>query len=324
MTVSSNNNIYKYQIIIFIILLIILYLLQYIILNKLVLNTSNINKIFIVLFIFFLIRTLIYPTNYDFKDSFDNSKIIVNKNIPKIIYRTGEYNYNELAKPIKYNIENIVSIYEIEVKYFSDEDRIIFIKEYYPQYINHYNILKPKAFKADLWRILYLYIYGGIYNDLTQIYIKSPYEIVTDNDELVLCTACYPDSENYIYNAFIACYPKHPFIKACIDNIILNIEQKNYGENMFDITGPRTIMKTFVSFFGYYPGIGIHEINGYKIKFFQEKCYHNENGLHSYIEDDNKVKLIQSRMDNHYKMLYKSMDEHYSILWNNKDVYLHP
>ena len=310
-SVPVNYNIYNYQIIIFIILLIIL---RYITLNKI--NTLNIG---LFIFLLVLIIILMYLTNIK-SDSKERFEKIVSNNIPKIIYRTGEQYFNDLPEPIKNNIENIISIYKIQVKYFSDDERISFMKEYYPQYINHYNVLKPKAFKADLWRLLCLYIYGGIYNDLTQIYIKSPYEIVSDNDELVLCTACN-DSEDHIYNAFIACYPKHPFIRACIDNIISNIEKKHYGENLFDITGPRTIMRTFISFFGYFPGIGNHEINGYKIKFLQEQCYYDENGLHSYIEDDNKVRLIQSRMDNHYKMVYKSMDNYYSTLWNKKDVY---
>ena len=32
--------------------------------------------------------------------------------------------------------------------------------------LNAYDILKPGAFKADLWRCCILYIYGGIYLDI--------------------------------------------------------------------------------------------------------------------------------------------------------------
>ena len=273
--------------------------------------------------ILILIGALTYLTKFknESRDRFENLEEIRGNQIPKIIYRTGKSKYTDMNEQIKSNIENIVSTYGIHVKYFSDEDCVSFIEEHFPQYISHYNVLKPKAFKADLWRLLYLYTYGGIYNDLTQVYIKSPIEIVTDDDELVLCTSCdYP--QYHIYNAFIACYPKHPFIKACIDDMISNIDKRHYGENMFDITGLRAIMRTFISFFGYYPGLGKHKINGYKIKLLQEQCYHDDDGLHSYIEDENNTKLIQSRMDNHYKLLYKSMDDHYSTLWGKRDVYL--
>lgn len=271
------------------------------------------------LFTVFLVSVLMYLT-YN-SETFD--ALIENTNdkvIPKVIYRTGKSNYSDLQETIRNNIDNIVSTYKIPVKYFSDEDIISFIEMHYPQYISQYNVLKPKAYKADLWRLLYLYTYGGIYNDLTQVYIKSPQEIVRDDDELVLCTSCIAP-EHHVYNAFIACYPKHPFIKQCIDDIIVNIDNRHYGDDMFDITGPTAIMKSFKLFFGHYPGLGTHEISGYKVKFFQEQCY-NDDGFQSYIEDHEKNKLIQSRIDNHYSMLYNSMDDHYSRLWFNRDIYL--
>ena len=62
--------------------------------------------------------------------------------------------------------------------------------KYYPQALKAYDMLVPKAYQADLFRYICLYIKGGVYLDCP-IYpahdIKLFRDIIGINDEFVSC-----------------------------------------------------------------------------------------------------------------------------------------
>lgn len=93
----------------------------------------------------------------------------------------------------------------------------------------------PGALKADLWRYVIMYHYGGVYADdkLTLLY---PLESFLKPGMRALLVFDTPG--NGIYNAFIAIVPKHPLMRMAIDRSIENIEKSHYGENPLEITGP--------------------------------------------------------------------------------------
>ena len=96
--------------------------------------------------------------------------------IPKRIIQT--YKYNRL--PLLFNIsQNIIKTKcnQYNYKFYNKDNIITFIKSYYPQYINIYNVLTDKN-KVFFFSLLELYKNGGIYIDLDFIIHKNLDELL--------------------------------------------------------------------------------------------------------------------------------------------------
>ena len=57
--------------------------------------------------------------------------------------------------------------------FFDDKDRYKFIKKEFSHYLRAYRKIKHGAVKADLWRYLIIYKYGGVYADIDSKCIVS-------------------------------------------------------------------------------------------------------------------------------------------------------
>ncbi|HET7115153.1 MAG TPA: glycosyltransferase [Hanamia sp.] len=85
--------------------------------------------------------------------------------IPKIIWQTMKT--NQVPGFMKdYADSWINSNPEYEYRFLDDNDIIDFIKKEFPEYLEGYTKLKYGASKADLWRYLIIYRYGGVYADM--------------------------------------------------------------------------------------------------------------------------------------------------------------
>lgn len=238
-------------------------------------------------------------------------------NIPFIIYKTGPFEKELIPRDLHKQMEDMQALYNIKISYSSNQDMRNFIKYYNPYYLEYIDILKPGAYKADLWRLITLYENGGIYMDISMTFLIPPTKIIEESDELVLCNA-HNNPSLYFYTGFMASYPKHPFIKACIDDVIRRIQNRDYGKDYFDITGPSVIKSIFKTFFGQdILSCGKHVINGHKVKIIKEDLENNQ----YFIYDANGTRIIKNRMESHYSVLYKDMSDHYSHKWKNRDVY---
>ena len=99
--------------------------------------------------------------------------------IPKRIIQI--YKYNRL--PLLFNIsQNIIKTKcnQYNYKFYNKDNIITFIKSYYPQYINIYNVLTDKN-KVFFFSLLELYKNGGIYIDLDFIIHKNLDELLHYN-----------------------------------------------------------------------------------------------------------------------------------------------
>ena len=59
---------------------------------------------------------------------------------------------------------------------WTDQDNLIFINKYYPEFLEIYNLLFLTIQKVDLIRLLYLHRYGGLYADLDYQAFKNIFE----------------------------------------------------------------------------------------------------------------------------------------------------
>src|SRR5574343_186262 len=176
------------------------------------------------------------------------------KTIPKILYRTSEFEIDKLPPEIfnvlKKTKEKAVSYIQV---YFDPRGRTQFIKDNFPQFLKYYRVLNPGAYRADLLRLLLIYKYGGIYNDIGSTYYLNIGTFIENNDELII-TKDYVDYvkpvKYGISNAFIGSHGEHPIIKFFIEWVLRNIQNKYYGVNALDITGPMALGKAFNTFFG--------------------------------------------------------------------------
>ena len=259
---------------------------------------------------------------YTYKD-FKNYQIKDTNTIPKIVFRTGRYEVNDLPKVVSELYENeMANNIEYTLYYFSDYDRECFIKEEYDNItFELFNILIPNAFKADFWRYLILYKYGGIYLDFT-MHTLVPYgEIIKNHQEIYVRDACDICG---IYNAFIAVKPNSYIIKKTIEKVIENIKNKYKGVNALDVTGPTMLGRIFkeklnLSFYDWLP-----------IGNLDNGIYLYSNPDNVFIVDEDKH-IIKNRLDKHYELAYDEKIHplvpemkplnHYSRLWAEDTIY---
>jgi hypothetical protein len=141
--------------------------------------------------------------------------------IPKVIYMT----YKNI--PPKYVFErwqNLNPDYRID--FSLDNDCIQFLQEHFGKEIADLFIQIPQGmFKADLWRLCKLYIYGGVYADVDLV----PYISI---DKLIKYNNCFysimSKDVNSIFQAFFITQIKNPLLLQFILSFIQN-KPYNYG-----------------------------------------------------------------------------------------------
>jgi hypothetical protein len=183
------------------------------------------------------------------------------QNIPRVIYQT--YPGKQLPPDILSNVTRLQSINPgWAYKLFDDSEIVDFIKDNYPnEILEAYLRINPEygAAKADLFRYLLIYKFGGVYLDIKSTVNRPLDEILCDDDRFILSHwenregdqyagwGLYPeieDSAGEYQQWHIIASPMHPFLGAVIQQVIRNINIYNsvlhgtgrYG--IFRVTGP--------------------------------------------------------------------------------------
>ena len=166
------------------------------------------------------------------------------KQIPRLVFRKAETNYTSLPEAFKEIMRNTTRLNpKYSQFYFSSLDTALFIQQYFPQYWSDYKTVVPGAFRADIFRLLVLYQFGGIYVDMSMIFKRPIDEVVTATDEFV----SIKNHDNWgMQNSFISCYPKHPLMLRMIEHVMKNFHEQNYGDSVIGITGTATVCFYFV------------------------------------------------------------------------------
>lgn len=304
------------------------------------LNKSWIIIIIIIIISLYIIHKILYPqTEHYTIEKQLNSKTLsyqefksintINSNekiIPKLIFRTGPFSLYNIPNIVKIHLDNLLKNNPKYTQiYFDDDDCRNFIKEFFPEYLQEYDVLIPTAYKADLWRLLVIYKYGGIYNDIGHIFLEPISNIIEHTEQTILCI----DDKNYphsaLYNAFFATYPNNPIIKLLIEQIINNIRNRYYGNTSLSITGPVLWATVINNFLDKSPTSRFtRKTLTYKnhtftfVEFIKPVSSIN----FGYIYNLSNIPCIASKFSDYYKLLYQSRNiQHYEQLWNNNQVY---
>ena len=200
--------------------------------------------------------------------------------------------------------------------FLTDEDCEKFMHHQFPGRIaNAYDKLIPGAYKSDLWRMCYLYKYGGVYLDINKTLMRPFRAVINGNFDLVtvidLGKCC-------VYQAFFACKAGLPVLALCIDKAVTNIENNYYGVNSLDITGPLMMGKVFRDYYGECVNRpGVYRKKGELIKLL----YH----AGDYNKDEFENNIINLNNDKRHRMnaAWKSQTSlpHYGELYNQRKVY---
>lgn len=204
--------------------------------------------------------------------------------IPRIVWQT---NYtNKVTLPILTTIKfNQILSQGYEYMYVSTLDRKLFIQEHFPgETFDLYSRLNIGAAQADLWRLLVLYKFGGVYMDIDSYLVWPLEKLLSGNtNELFLRYKC-----GRFTNYFIAAAPKSKVLKALIKEVISRIKSHS-SNSVYHITGP----DIFDSLLPALP-ISWRETNttckqgDFSNKFFQ---YIDHNAGH-YSKEESQIKVV--------------------------------
>lgn len=182
--------------------------------------------------------------------------------IPKIIHQT--FQSKVLPAEFQANVDQLRALNpEWQYNLYDDADIEHFISQEYGSYVlNYYKRINPRygAAKADLFRYLLLYRYGGVYLDIKSTCSRPIDEILQPGDRYLLAGWKNKPGEKHAgwgrpkeLNAIargelqqwhIVCVPGHPFLKAVINAVLTNIDRYNPwlhgtgGNGVLRLTGP--------------------------------------------------------------------------------------
>ena len=140
--------------------------------------------------------------------------------IPKTIYMTYKYK-PPLHVFKKWEILNP----DYTINFNLDVDCIQFLKQEFSDDIaNLFINIKEGMYKADLWRLCILYMYGGVYADIDLVPYVSIDNIIEDNYNFYSCLSADKKS---IFQALIITEPRNPLLLQFIMSFIIN-EPYNY------------------------------------------------------------------------------------------------
>lgn len=152
--------------------------------------------------------------------------------IPRIIWQTNFTNRVTLPVYLNYLFNRLMAP-SFEYQFMITEARRDFIAEHYPEILPHYERLQIGAAQADLWRLLVLHKFGGVYLDIDAHQIWPLERVLGPKREELYVTTRRGELSNY----FIASKPGNPNLQRLIERVVVNIKE-NTLRNVFHITGP--------------------------------------------------------------------------------------
>jgi mannosyltransferase OCH1-like enzyme len=196
--------------------------------------------------------------------------------IPKIIHQT--FPVSQLPKEIEENVSKLkTSNPGWEYRFYEDKDIARFIQQSYnDEILDYYNRIDAAygAARADFFRYLVIYKCGGVYLDMKSTATLPLDSVLKDNDSFIISHWQNKKGEEFDGYGFhwdlpiangefqqwhVIAAPGHPFLKAVIETILMNIDRYlpslhgvgQYG--VMRVTGPITYTKTIAPLMKFHP-----------------------------------------------------------------------
>jgi mannosyltransferase OCH1-like enzyme len=221
--------------------------------------------------------------------------------IPLNIFQT--WHSKDLAPIMKQVIDNIkINNPEFTHYLFDLEECREFLRSNFDsKVLRAYDKLKPSAYKSDLWRYCVLYTYGGIYLDV-KFMIMNDFKLINITNDEYFCRDMHP--EETACNGLIIVNKGNETLLKCINQIVINVNNKYYGNGSLDPTGPMLLTSCLNS----------NEKNKLEILRL-------ERDIHIIFED---IEILRRYPEYRYEQSLFQATEYYDIMWKNKDIYRAP
>lgn len=131
-----------------------------------------------------------------------------------------------------------------KILYFDDEQARQFIVQHFlPVVVETYDLLKPGAYKADLFRYCALYKLGGVYSDVDIPY-QTGFTQWWDLTEakLYLVKDLIPEA---LQVGLMASPAGHEFFRLCIEQVCHKVKLRDLTKSPFGVTGPHLAAACF-------------------------------------------------------------------------------
>ena len=180
--------------------------------------------------------------------------------IPKKIFQSWKNKNLSPSMSIAVNsIKELNPEYEYELSDDNDCKNFI-LNNFGKVYAAAFDDLIPGAFKSDFWRYAKLYIEGGVYMDIdftelvplsSIIKVGDTFVSVVDLKDIAVKPPCG------IYQAFMACAPRHPLMLKAFELTYYNIINHSTNTGNLDITGPIMLGKVLNTYWDRYSMLSI-------------------------------------------------------------------
>ena len=203
----------------------------------------------------------IYQHKIDAMTIFLNSIKKYTFNIPKVLFQTNKTSIDTYV--LNMIMDRLTSEWKYE--FYNDEDVIHFFINNpiadLPNIMQKYNSIKKGAHRADLFRYYYLYINGGFFMDSDAMLYMNIDSIVKDYNFVSVNSSCHPGT---IFQGILGASPKNKIIKKALyqayntETHILDNNYHYFCKQLYDIIKQNDF--------------------GYKIKLYEERRIHPDNG----------------------------------------------
>jgi len=237
--------------------------------------------------------------------------------IPKIIHQT--WKNHKLTPDYQKFVNSWKRLHPTwEYRFYDDDDCLKLVKTHFPQFLNAYNSLPTPVMKADMFRYLVIYQFGGLYVDIDAEALKSLDDLLVGDAKMIVgveieftnFSKLAPIHKHFYHQYGInRQYTQYCFLSVPFNPILLEISKsiaKNIDINFHQNKQLNTIIKTG-------PGIFTQIIQKYKNKDYPVKIL----GLEYFSGITNAVLHYVFGINNPHPKSY--IKHHECASWRNKD-----
>jgi len=164
--------------------------------------------------------------------------------IPKRIIQTFR---SDISQSILHH-NTILSLIELNPEYeyvfYNDKMcRELIKNNFSSEILTAYDILTQGSIRCDIFRLCYLYLYGGCYFDCKTINKTPLREFIDKDDETILCQDMKFHGHDGYYNAVIMTVPKNPLMLETVNRTVKAVLNRDYS-SFYNIFGPSTLYDT--------------------------------------------------------------------------------